>query len=487
MASHVGERADTTAGIQVERQSMSRSHSPGSATQHDPDSVEGKVGEKWDSNAAHNDDSTPGYDGGSEVGPAMTTETKEASTLSFPDGGLRAWLVISGSWCCMFWSFGYVNAFGVLETYYLQTTLSKYSSSDVAWISSLQYFFIFFVGMFTGRLFDAGLFRPTLGVGMFLFVFCQMMVSLSTTYWQLILSQGVGLGLGFGIMFSLAVAVPAHWFNKKRGMAFGIVASGSSIGGVVCPIWIQKLIPLIGFPWTMRVMGFSALAMLSYAWLVMDSRQPPSINLSNGGWKHVKLVEPSAFKVPAYTLFVAGSTFVLFGLYTPFTFIDLFTDQYHIPATGYYLSILNGASIFGRVFPGILADRFGKMNMLVPHLAMCVILIFIFPLCTNLGGMVAFTVLFGYGSGCYVSIIPAAIAQLGTTSSVGTRLGMMFSIMAIGGLLGTPISGAILGDGQHLRWWPTLAYSGACVAAGWLCILASRQVALKSWGFWGKI
>lgn len=442
--------------------------------------------------AAENSISSPttsreGYKDGSDVGPVMTAESQEAKTLDFPDGGLRAWLVVSGSWWYLFFSFGYVNAFGVLESYYLRTTLSNYSSSDIAWISSLQYFFIFFVGMFTGRLFDAGLFRVTLGVGTVLFVFCQMMVSLSTTYWQLILSQGVGLGLGFGIMFSLAVAIPAHWFNKKRGMAFGMVASGSSIGGVVCPIAIQKLIPIIGFPWTMRVIGFAALVLLSYAWLVMDTRQPPSINISNGGWKHVKLVEPSAFKVPAYTSFVLGSTLVLFGLYTPFTYIDLFTDHYHIPATGYYLSVLNGASLFGRVIPGILADRFGKLNMLVPHLALCVILIFIFPLCTNLGGMVTFTVLFGYASGCYVSILPAAVAQLGATSNVGTRLGMMFSIMSIGGLLGTPISGAILGDGPDYKWWPTLAYSGACVAAGWLAILASRQFTLKSWSPWGKI
>lgn len=470
----------------ITSQSPSRSHSPphsmrSTATATAAPSFHDEEKQKTTATTPPTTPSNGGYDGGSEVHQALTTESKEAQTISFPDGGLRAWLAISGCFWVLFWSFGYVNSFGVLEAYYLQTFLSGYSSSDIAWISSLQYFFIFFMGLFTGRLFDAGLFKPTIAVGMVLFVFCQMMVSLSTTYWQLLLSQGVGSGIGFGIMFSLAVSIPAHWFNQNRGTAFGLVASGSSIGGVICPIWVSKLIPLIGFPWTMRVLGFVALVCLGYAWLVMDTRLPPSIQLANGGWRHVKIVDPSAFKVPAYTAFVIGATFVLFGLYTPFTFIDLFTDHYQIKGNGYYLSVLNGASLFGRVIPGILADRFGKLNMLTPHLLLCAVLMFIFPLCTNLGGIVVFTILFGYASGCYVSLIPAVVAQLGTTDSVGTRLGMMFSITAVGGLLGTPIGGAILGHGEHLKWWPTLIYAGVCVLAGFVFILASRQFALKSW------
>lgn len=28
---------------------------------------------------------------------------------SFPDGGLKAWLVVSGAFCCLFCSFGWIN------------------------------------------------------------------------------------------------------------------------------------------------------------------------------------------------------------------------------------------------------------------------------------------------------------------------------------------------------------------------------------------
>lgn len=112
--------------------------------------------------------------------------------------------------------------------------------------------------------------------------------------------------------------------------------------------------------------------------------------------------------------------------------MDVFTSYYNIPANGYFLSILNAASIFGRVLPGLVADKLGRINTVFPHLMVSGILIFIFPLCTSLGGLLPFSILFGFTSGCYVSLIPACVAQLGPTSNIGTRLGMMFGAMSIG-------------------------------------------------------
>ena len=33
----------------------------------------------------------------------------------FPEGGLKAWLVVLGCWCTSFASFGYVNSFGSVQ------------------------------------------------------------------------------------------------------------------------------------------------------------------------------------------------------------------------------------------------------------------------------------------------------------------------------------------------------------------------------------
>lgn len=239
------------------------------------------------------------------------------------------------------------------------------------------------MGLFAGRAFDLGLMRILLAFAILLFAFSQMMLSLSTKYYQILLSEGIALGISFGLLFNLSVSAPTHWFKRRRATAMGIQASGSSLGGVVFPIVVRRLVDEIGFPWTMRFIGFLGLVCLGLSWFLMKTRLPPLVSYRNGGWRHVRYVDLSAFRQGSYTAFVVGATFILFGLYTPFTYLDIFTHAYAIPADGYWLSILNAASIFGRIIPGFIADRFGRINTILPHVALATIFLFVFPLFTN--------------------------------------------------------------------------------------------------------
>lgn len=63
------------------------------------------------------------------------------------------------------------------------------------------------------------------------------------------LIQGVIGGLGVGFQFLPALSIQSHWFERRRALAIGLVASGTSIGGIVFPIMLNKLIvnPNVGF------------------------------------------------------------------------------------------------------------------------------------------------------------------------------------------------------------------------------------------------
>jgi MCP family monocarboxylic acid transporter-like MFS transporter 10 len=56
----------------------------------------------------------------------------------FPDGGLQAWLVVVGTTCGTFSTFGFIASWGVFQAYYEEVLMPTRSASDIAWIGSLQ-------------------------------------------------------------------------------------------------------------------------------------------------------------------------------------------------------------------------------------------------------------------------------------------------------------------------------------------------------------
>lgn len=153
----------------------------------------------------------------------------------FPDGGLRAWTVVAGSWCCMFASMGWINCIGVFQDYYQRNQLVSYSASSVAWISSTETFMMFLGAPFFGKLFDNFGPRYMLMVGTVCHVLGLMMTSLASEYYQFFLAQAILSALGASAIFYGCLNPIGSWFLKRRGLAFGIIAAGSSLAGVILP------------------------------------------------------------------------------------------------------------------------------------------------------------------------------------------------------------------------------------------------------------
>lgn len=61
----------------------------------------------------------------------------------YPEGGLRAWLVVFGAWCAMIPSMGLLNTLAVLQAWTSQHQLSHLPESTVGWIFSFYGFFLY--------------------------------------------------------------------------------------------------------------------------------------------------------------------------------------------------------------------------------------------------------------------------------------------------------------------------------------------------------
>lgn len=69
---------------------------------------------------------------------ALQAEQRVPQVDQYPDGGPKAWLAVAGATACLFVSFGWVNAIGIFQEYYQSNQLLDYTSSEIAWIPSLQ-------------------------------------------------------------------------------------------------------------------------------------------------------------------------------------------------------------------------------------------------------------------------------------------------------------------------------------------------------------
>ncbi|KPV72358.1 uncharacterized protein RHOBADRAFT_18141 [Rhodotorula graminis WP1] len=388
----------------------------------------------------------------------------------YPDGGLRAWSVVGGAWCISFTSWGFTNAYGVFQTYYQANQLSEYSHSDISWIGSLQLALVLACAILVGKAFDAGYVTWLLAGAACCWTAGLFGFSEATQYYQIFLGQGVACGLGAGMAFIPAASSVSHWFKKRRATALGILATGSSFGGIVYPVLLNQLFPRIGFGWTVRVAAFLTLAMLVTAILTVRSRLPPR--------KVEKIFDFSPLREKAFLLVTIGETIIMLCVaLLPCPFSRLYALKYGVSSNLalYSLSILNAASIFGRIIPNWLADTYGPLTVLVPHCFMSGVLIFLFlPMCKSAGGLVAFTILFGFASGAYVSMMPALVASLTKDMrEVGHRTATMFLIISVAALVGTPITGAIISrsDGSYVAAMcvaGSLTLVGSCFnAAAW--------------------
>ena len=101
----------------------------------------------------------------------------------FPEGGLRAWLVVFGSFCAMFMVFGIVNSTGAFQDYFSSNQLRGYSSGQIGWIFSLNLFLVFLCGIYTGVIFDAHGPKVVLAVGSLAMVLSMMLLSFCTGAW----------------------------------------------------------------------------------------------------------------------------------------------------------------------------------------------------------------------------------------------------------------------------------------------------------------
>lgn len=333
----------------------------------------------------------------------------------------------------IFSTWGWITSYGVFQEYY-RTSLGL-TPSTISWIGSVQIFLLFFLGTFSGRALDAGLFRPVYATGSCLQLLGVFSMSASTNFWQIFLSQGLCLGIANGLHFCPAMSLVSTYFVRKRALVVGIAAMGSCTGGVVFPIIIQQLLPRIGFPWTIRVCGFIMLLTNILTITCYRTRLPPR--------RTGPLVEWSSFREAPFMLYCAASFFNFWGLYFAFFFVGSFGREIlnmTYPDSINLLLTMVAVGFVWRVLPNYFADKVGSLNMLLPFTVLAGTMLFAWTGVHSRAALFVFAAIYGSGSAGMQSLFPAGLSSLTEDlKKAGVRMGMGFSIVSFACLTGPPL------------------------------------------------
>lgn len=384
----------------------------------------------------------------------------------FPDGGPRAWSVALATSGIMFCTMGYMNSFGVYQAYYEAHQLRGSSSSAVAWIGSAQAFFLFAGAVVGGPLFDrfgavvsVSPLPPNRGGGTSqrvcadapgtqviypsatAYLLSVMLTSVSTAYWHLLLAQGLLGGLALGTTWAPAMAATAQYFHARRGAAMGLAIAGSSLGGVLFPIMLGRLLTCtgLGFGWSVRAVGFLMLGVLVPACAAVRARLPP---------RKGRFFLWGAFAEPRFATLVGSGFLAMMGMFVPMFFLPVYAETRGMSAAlaAYLLAILNGASFFGRVVPGVLSDKLGHFNLFAAATACTGVLVLCWTRCKTNAAIIVFAALFGFFSGAIISGVSVCLASCARDpAATGTFMGMGMAVGSVAALVGPPVAGEIVG------------------------------------------
>ncbi|KAL4862709.1 hypothetical protein BDV12DRAFT_39409 [Aspergillus spectabilis] len=338
---------------------------------------------------------------------AITAQEVKSGDLP-PDGGY-GWVCVA----CVFWinahTWGINSSYGVFLSHYLSndvfpnTTPLMYaftgglSISCALLIAPLATYLIHLVGT-----------RFVLNMGVFFETLSLIGASFVTQRWQIFLSQGVCFGLGMGFLFVGSVGITPQWFHRRRGLAMGINAAGSGLGGLIYSLAVGAIIPRLGLSWAFRILGIIACVVnLVCANLLRDR------NKAIGS--RFKAFHFPLLKRPEFLLFLGWGVFTMLGYVAILFSIANFALSVGLSAhqSSTISALLNLGQGLGRPFVGMFSDKLGRINVSVFLTFLCgafCLLIWIFA--RSMGLVSFFAILVGTVAGTYWATVAPVLAEI---------------------------------------------------------------------------
>lgn len=181
----------------------------------------------------------------------MTTKSVKTKLVP-PDGGW-GWVVLSSALVVNLLIPGTVKSFGVLFVEFLH--VFKSTSTAASWMPALCYFLYNSLGPLSSILSTRYSYKTVTIIGGAFAASGMMLSYFANSVSYLYVSYGLMVGIGAGLTFPPTVYIVTSYFERLRGFANGLCISGSAIGTIVLPPFLQYLLDCFGYRGAVLIMG----------------------------------------------------------------------------------------------------------------------------------------------------------------------------------------------------------------------------------------
>jgi MFS family permease len=298
-------------------------------------------------------------------------------------------------------------------------------------------------GVVMGRITDRLGIVAAIGLSITFLAVSYVAAGLSATLWQFIAASFL-MGLGTSATFAPLMAEASHWFERYRGLAVTIVASGNYVAGTIWPPLVNWGVQEIGWRSTHIAIGIFCAVTMTVLVVVLRliigeektrdhaNAPPPQVDLN---------LSTNALTV----LLCVASISCCVAMAMPQVHIVAYCGDlgYGVARGAEMLSVMLGFGIFSRVGSGFIADRIGGVATLLLGSVLQGVALFLYLLFDGLDSLYVISALFGLFQGGIVPMYAIIVRQYFSPREAATRVGLVLLATLLGMALGGWMSGAL--------------------------------------------
>ena len=286
-----------------------------------------------------------------------------------------------------------------------------------------------------------------LGLSLVFLGLASLLMSFAPSFWPLLIFMAIG-GLGTGSFHPQSIAILSSAYRERRAFALGIHDSAANLGEIIAPLTIGALLTYTDWRTTLQIWALPGLVVgLSYALFCpeVNHAQNHKERLKRSLWEDV-------VKNRAVLIMLFVSVFRALGQSALTVFLPLYlTLHLKLPVgtMGFYISTLFFFAGISPSFSGWVADRIGRVRLIVAGSALAALSVVMLPHlapgiplgigCAMVGGLLW----------ALRPVVFAAAMEMAPPELAGTTVGFLYSgNMGLSFL--APISAGLIADAYGL-------------------------------------